>query len=412
MLAGSDGISGEVRSEVEAAIEAKKARGDEVNDEEEEDDAADGGGAGVHPGPPVNISPPAMSSTHPSIMRSQMRQSVPSPPPRPQEHRRNDPCGAPPLKRPRMEGHAGGGGPAAQTAASSADSVITIAAADLDQPGEPMAGGSCKDVHQNCQQQQAPPEAGKMLMATAETAKMSEHPAGTQSLPHSLHSNDGITKRFDNIAEMVRAQEAKLKRETEEAMAAKDQQLASKDQELESLILEVITLKQQLASKDRELAALRLQVRGVEVYDVDAGGSRVEERADAEPPAERVRREQDARMRVCEMYQARLVEVKKEHEEEGERRESAMRSAVEAKVKEKLAEVAQAFECACCFETLGEGSVAFSPCGHTYCNRPRCASAQAVECPECRTPVEGRVELFGSLGDVRSALAAGGAVAD
>ena len=267
MLAGNEcwqvtrGISKKVMSEVWAALEANKARGNEINDDEEED-AADGGGPGVRPGPPVNISPPTMSSTHPSIMRSQMRQSVPSPPPRPQEHRRNDPCGAPPLKRPRMEGHAGGGGPAAQTAASSADSVITIAAADLDQPGEPMAGGSCKDVHQNCQQQQAPPEAGKMLMAAAETAKMSEHPAGTQSLPHSLHSNDGITKRFDNIAEMVRAQEAKLKRETEEAMAAKDQQLASKDQELESLILEVITLKQQLASKDRELAALRLQVGG------------------------------------------------------------------------------------------------------------------------------------------------------
>ena len=96
MLAGNDGISYEFESEVEAALAANRAREDEEEEEEdeeeedddEEDDAADEGGAGVHPGPPVNISPPATSSTHPSIMRSQMRQSVPSPPPRPQEHRR------------------------------------------------------------------------------------------------------------------------------------------------------------------------------------------------------------------------------------------------------------------------------------------------------------------------------------
>ena len=148
------------------------------------------------------------------------------------------------------------------------------------------------------------------------------------------------------------------------------------------------------------------------MHDVDGGVSAVEERGDAEPPAKRVRREQDARTRVCEMYQDRLVEVKKEHEEEGERRQSAMRSAVDAKVRDKLAEVAQAFECACCFEIFGERSVALTPCGHTYCNRTLCASASAVECPECREPVAGRVELFGALGDVRSALAAGGAVAD
>jgi len=216
--------------------------------------------------------------------------------------------------------------------------------------------------------------------------------------------DDTMRRGMGEHDEEPRGAEA-MDRMREELMEAKDQQLASKDQQLEST-------KQKLESKDRELAALRLQVRGLEVYDVDAWGSRVEERSDVEPPAERVRREQDVRMRECEMYQARLVEVKKEHEQEGERRQSATRSAVEAKVKEKLAEVARTFECVCCFETLGEGSVAFSPCGHTYCNRPRCASAQAVECPECRMPVEGRVELFGSLRDVRSALAAGGAMAD
>jgi hypothetical protein len=88
-------------------------------------------------------------------------------------------------------------------------------------------------------------------------------------------------------------------------------------------------------SKDRELAALRLQVRGVEVHDVDAGVGLIEERGDAEPPAKRARREQDAHTRV----QARLVEVKKEREEEGERRQSTMRSTIDAKVKEKVVQV-------------------------------------------------------------------------
>ena len=38
-------------------------------------------------------------------------------------------------------------------------------------------------------------------------------------------------------------------------------------------------------------------VRGVEVHDVEAGVSMVEERGEEEPPAKRVRREQDARAR-------------------------------------------------------------------------------------------------------------------
>ena len=151
---------------------------------------------------------------------------------------------------------------------------------------------------------------------------------------------------------------------------------------------------------EQELVALRLQVRGVEVFDVDSGVWGMEELSDAEPPAKRVRREQDARRRVCQMYQTRLVEVKKEHKEGEERRQSAMKSAIDTKVKEKLAEVAEAFECACCFETLGERSVAFLPCGHTYCNRASCLSAQAVECPECRQGVVGRVVLFGALANV------------
>jgi hypothetical protein len=37
--------------------------------------------------------------------------------------------------------------------------------------------------------------------------------------------------------------------------------------------------------------------------------------------------------------QARLVEVKKKREEEGERRQSTMRSTIDAKVKEKVSQV-------------------------------------------------------------------------
>ena len=51
------------------------------------------------------------------------------------------------------------------------------------------------------------------------------------------------------------------------------------------------------------------------------------------------------------------------------------------------------------------------PCGHTYCNGASCLSAQAVECPECRQAVEGRVGLFGALANVK-ALATGGSIAD
>ena len=72
--------------------------------------------------------------------------------------------------------------------------------------------------------------------------------------------------------------------------------------------------------------------------------------------------------------------------------------------------VAEAMECACCLETLGEGSVALLPCGHTYCNRASCASAQVAKCPECLQAVEGRVALFGALANVEAALSGGGGV--
>ena len=155
--------------------------------------------------------------------------------------------------------------------------------------------------------------------------------------------------------------------------------------------------------------ALRREVRGVEVHDVEAGVSRVEDRGEEEPAAKRVRREQDARARVCGMYAARLVAVKQEQVEEGARRQAALKSEVDAKVREALARVARAMECACCLETLGEGSVALLPCGHTYCNRASsCASAQVTECPECRQAVAGRVALFGALANVEAVLAGAG----
>jgi hypothetical protein len=69
----------------------------------------------------------------------------------------------------------------------------------------------------------------------------------------------------------------------------------------------------------------------------------------------------------------------------------------------RLNEIALALECGCCFEKLGAGSVSFG-CGHTYCNRPDCASRSVETCPECRQPVTTRVELFGALPDVGGLL--------
>jgi hypothetical protein len=200
-----------------------------------------------------------------------------------------------------------------------------------------------------------------------------------------------------------------------EALSGKDLQvqqmaheLASKDQQVQQMAKELAGKDLQVRQMAKELEELRREVRGVEVHDVEAGVSRVEERGEQEPPAKRVRLEQDARARVCGMYAARLVAVKKEAVEAEERRESMMKSAVEAKVQDAVREamdrVAEAMECALCFETLGSGSVALS-CGHTYCNRAGCESASVSTCPECRQPVTGRVRLFGPLANVESVLA-------
>jgi hypothetical protein len=45
---------------------------------------------------------------------------------------------------------------------------------------------------------------------------------------------------------------------------------------------------------------------------------------------------------------------------------------VKAAVKEALAQVADALECACCFEPLAPGTAVALECGHTYCNRQAC----------------------------------------
>ena len=108
---------------------------------------------------------------------------------------------------------------------------------------------------------------------------------------------------------------------------------------------------------------------------------------------------------MSKMYEERLAEVKSEQVEEGERRRAALKGEVDAKVREARTQVAEAMECACCFETLGEGSVALLPCGHTYCNRASCGSPHVAECPECRQAVAGRVALFGALASVEAMLA-------
>jgi len=94
------------------------------------------------------------------------------------------------------------------------------------------------------------------------------------------------------------------------------------------------------------------------------------------------------------------VEVKKEQVEEGARRRAALKSEVDAQVRK--AQAAEAIEYAC------EGSVALLPCGHTYCNRVSCGSAQVAECPGCRQTVSGRVALIGALANVEVVLAGAG----
>ena len=118
----------------------------------------------------------------------------------------------------------------------------------------------------------------------------------------------------------------------------------------------------------------------------------------------RMQQEQAASVRVIEVLQERLVEAKKELVEERAARHSELRASVDetvkAAVKEALAQVADALECACCFERLAPGAAVALECGHTYCNRQTYASSSVTECPEHRQPIGARVPLVGALSDV------------
>ncbi len=102
-------------------------------------------------------------------------------------------------------------------------------------------------------------------------------------------------------------------------------------------------------------------------------------------------------------------EVMEEEQHEHAQRHAQLQSVVEAKMKEAsdlrghFNDISLSLECGCCFEKLAAGSVSFG-CGHTYCNRPNCASRSVDKCPECRLPVITRVQLFGALPDVGGLL--------
>jgi hypothetical protein len=170
------------------------------------------------------------------------------------------------------------------------------------------------------------------------------------------------------------------------------------------------TLHETIRSNDAEIEPLRRLAYGMEVIDVEAGVTRivVEEAGTGAspppPPWKRMRKEQAASACVIGALQQRLVEVKKDHVEERAVRHSELKASVDAKmkaaVKETLAQVAAALECACCFEPLAPGDAVALGCGHTYCNRHACPSSSATECPECRQPLGARVPLFGPFVNV------------
>jgi hypothetical protein len=95
--------------------------------------------------------------------------------------------------------------------------------------------------------------------------------------------------------------------------------------------------------------------------------------------------------------QGRLVEAMQEQVEERATRHSELPASVDTKVKaaikEALAQVADALECACCFEPLAPVPAVALECGNTYCNRQACASSSVTACPECRQPIGARVPL-------------------
>ena len=223
-----------------------------------------------------------------------------------------------------------------------------------------------------------------------------------------------VKRERDAAIRELRGKEEATRRELEVVKRERDAAIWHKEEALRELRLreeatrraEVGARDEAIRSKDAEIARLRRLAYGVEVLDVDAGVTRVVEEAGAgaEPPLKRMRLEQAAGARVVGALQERLVAVKKEQVEERATRHSELRASVDAKVKaavkEALAQVADALECACCFEPLAPGTAVALECGHTYCNRQACASSSVTACPECRQPIGARVPLFGVLANV------------
>ena len=199
--------------------------------------------------------------------------------------------------------------------------------------------------------------------------------------------------------------EAAVRRELEAVKRERDAMLGDRAR-FDAAILQKDEV---IRGKDAEIARLRALAYGVEVTDVETGVTRVvvEEGAGAAPRRKRLRQAQADSARVIAAAQERLVEVKREHGEEraaGAAVHSELRASVDAKVqaavKEALAQVADALECACCLERLAPGAAVALECGHTYCNRAVCASSKVRECPECRQPIGARVPLFWALANV------------
>jgi len=200
------------------------------------------------------------------------------------------------------------------------------------------------------------------------------------------------------------------RRELEVVKRARDEMLRDRAR-LDAVILqnhEAMREKDEvIRGKDAEIAHLRALAYGVEVMDVETSATRVvveEAGAGAAPPRKRLRQAQAESARTMAAVQERLVAVKKEHAEEKAAVHSELRASVDAKVqaavKETLAQVADALECACCLERLAPGAAVALECGHTYCNRAGCASSSVTVCPECRRPIGARVPLFGALASV------------
>ncbi|EKX41316.1 hypothetical protein GUITHDRAFT_142025 [Guillardia theta CCMP2712] len=64
-------------------------------------------------------------------------------------------------------------------------------------------------------------------------------------------------------------------------------------------------------------------------------------------------------------------------------------------LKKKWEDLHEAIECSVCLERPAK--VACSPCGHCFCCDEACGSSSLQSCPECRSSIEGRTQLYGPL---------------